>query len=138
MRRIATDYFAALNRHPGVARLLADHIPVGPKAMAMREAWLSAMLRNGFSLELATRAGGLMASYVQGFGIQLAGQRAMSGSDDEELEKTVSGLDSAAYPFLVAVLQSGAGPVPLQEEFAFGLDLILDGLRHAVDPRRER
>ncbi|MCW1957055.1 MAG: TetR/AcrR family transcriptional regulator [Mycobacterium sp.] len=136
IRRTATGYFAALNRHPGVARLLADHTPVGPNAMVLREAWLSAMLRNGLSVEMAARTGGLMASYVQGFGIQLAGERARSGTDDEMLKKTVGELDPADYPSVSAVLRSGVAPTPLEEEFIFGLDLMLDGLAAVLENQR--
>lgn len=133
MRMVAGEYFAALTRHPGVARLLTDHTPTGPNAMRLREAWLDAMLRNGFPLELAVRSGALMASYVQGFAIQLTGRRATVGVDDEVLVAVVGRLDMADFPSLTAAISAGLAPVALEDEFTFGFELILDGLGGALD-----
>lgn len=131
VRTYANGYFAALTRHPGAARMLADHTPVGPHAMALREAWLQTMLNNGFRMDLAVRSGALVASYVQGFAIQLGGSRAMTGVDDEAIGAAVGPADLREYPALAEAIRSGAAPVPLEDEFAFGLELILDGLEAA-------
>lgn len=136
MRMIAGQYFAALTRHPGVARLLTDHTPTGPHAMRLREVWLDAMLHNGFPLELAVRSGALMASYVQGFAIQLTGQRATVGVDDEVLLAAVGRPDMADFPNLSAAISAGLAPVALEDEFTFGFELILDGLEGALDSNR--
>jgi len=141
VRTFATEYFDALNRHPGAARMLADHAPVGPHAMALREIWLQTMLHNGFRMELAVRAGALVASYVQGFAIQLAGRRAAAGTDDEVISAAVGPTDVSEYPALAEAIRSGAAPVPLEDEFSFGLELILDGLdaaRVRPSPGRRR
>ncbi len=127
-RKIATDYFAALSRHHGVALLLADHTPTGPNGAIVRERWLEAMLRNGFPVDLAVRSGALISSYVQGFGIQLGGQRAARGLDDELIPAAAKRLDQAGFPATAQALTAGVLPVPLEDEFVFGLDLILDGL----------
>ena len=127
-RKIATDYFAALTRHRGAALLLADHTPTGPNGAMVRERWLEAMLRNGFPVDLAVRSGALMSSYVQGFGIQLGGQRVVAGLDDELIPAAAKMLDEAGFPATAIALRSGVIPVPLVEEFHFGLDLIIDGL----------
>ncbi len=136
MRVVAGEYFAALTRHPGVARLLTDHTPTGPNAMRLREVWLDAMLHNGFPLELAVRSGALMASYVQGFAIQLTGRRATVGVDDEVLVAVVGRPDMADFPSLSAAISAGLAPVALEDEFTFGLEMILDGLGDALDRDR--
>lgn len=137
MRMVAGEYFSALTRHPGVARLLTDHTPTGPNAMRLREVWLDAMLRNGFPLGLAVRAGALMASYVQGFAIQHTGRRATVGVDDEVLVAVVGRPDMADFPNLTAAISAGLAPVALEDEFTFGFELILDGLGGALDGARQ-
>lgn len=134
-RSIATDYFEALGRHRSVAILLADHTPMGPNAAAVRERWLAVMFANDFPVDLAVRSGALMSSYVQGFAIQLAGQRVAEGLDDTLLPAAYRKLDPAAFPATAAALRAGARPVPLEEEFAFGLDLLLQGLRRLREGR---
>lgn len=126
--RIATQYFAALKRHRNVAPLLADHIPAGLNSAEVREAWLSMLLDKGFSLQLAARSGAAIAHFVEGFGIQLAGQRAITGLDEAQFSGKVRHLDSTKFPITVAAIHAGVIPVPLEDEFGFGLDLILDGL----------
>jgi TetR/AcrR family tetracycline transcriptional repressor len=136
-RRIANDYFAALNRHTGVALLLSDRSPVGPNGAMVRERWLEAMLRNGFPVDVAVRSGALISSYVQGFGIQLGGQRAVAGLDEELLPAAAQMLDQAGFPATAIALRAGVIPVSLEDEFAFGLDLILNGLAGALDASRD-
>lgn len=126
--RIATDYFAALKRHRNVVPLLADHTPAGLNSAAVREGWLSLMLDNGFSLELAARSGASIAHYVEGFAIQLVGQRAIAGLDEAQMAVETRSLDATKFPITVAAIHAGAIPVPLEDEFSFGLDLMLDGL----------
>ena len=134
-RRVATDYFAALTRHPGAALLLADHTPTGQNGAMVRERWLEAMFRSDFPVDIAVRSGALMSSYVQGFGIQLGGQRVAAGLDDELLPAAAKMLDEAGFPATAIALRAGAIPVSLQEEFAFGLELILDGLGALLDKK---
>lgn len=135
-RRIATDYFAALKRHPGVALLLADHSPIGPNGAMVRERWLEATLHHDFPVDVAIRSGALMSSYVQGFGIQLGGQRTVAGLDDELLPAAAEKLDHAGFPATAIALRAGVMPVSLEDEFAFGLDLIMDGLGQALKAAR--
>lgn len=111
-RRIANDYFAALNRHTGVALLLSDRSPVGPNGAMVRERWLEAMLRNGFPVDVAVRSGALISSYVQGFGIQLGGQRAVAGLDEELLPAAAQMLDQAGFPATAIALRADHAGVP--------------------------
>jgi TetR/AcrR family transcriptional regulator, tetracycline repressor protein len=120
---VAHMMFAALSRHPHVAQLLLEHMPIGPNAMAIREACLAMLLDNGFSPELAARCYATLSRYVLGFGIQLAGQTQTPASTDAEAFHHV---DPERFP---AIFKTAAAlPVPLEDEFAFGLELILKGL----------
>lgn len=119
----AQHMFDALGRHGNVASLLIGHVPMGPNALAHREVILSVLLDNGFPPVVAAHAYATLARYVLGFGIQRAG----SVTDrDAELAAAFRGLDSSRYPATVAVADDL--PVPLEEEFAYGLRLIVAGL----------
>ncbi|MBK3572805.1 TetR family transcriptional regulator [Streptomyces sp. MBT65] len=56
LRAMAHAMFRALGRHGNAARLLAEQIPVGPNAMALRERCVAVLLKAGFEAALATHA----------------------------------------------------------------------------------
>lgn len=116
---LAQNMFDALSRHGNVASLLIGYIPMGPNALANRERCLSVLLDNGFAPAVAAHAYATLARYVLGFAIQAAEQ-------DAEVSAAFHGLDPARYPATVAVADDL--PVPLDEEFEFGLRLIVAGL----------
>ncbi len=123
-----TGWFEVMTRHRNVAVLMADQLPEGPNSLAAREKWLTVLLDNGFSLDLAARSATTLGHYVQGFAIQLGGERARSDVDAADYTRISEALDPLAYPALTAAIQAGVLPVPLEEEFSFGLKLILDSL----------
>jgi AcrR family transcriptional regulator len=119
----AQSMFDALGRHGNVASLLIGHIPVGPNALAQRELVLSVLLDNGFAPAVAAHAYATLSHYVLGFAIQ----HSMATDDhDAELSSAFHQLDPTRYPATVAVADDL--PVPLEEEFVFGLRLIVAGL----------
>jgi AcrR family transcriptional regulator len=122
----ANNMFDALYRHKNVAPLLAGDVPVGPNAMAARERMIAFLLANGFSPALAARSYATLSRYVLGFVIQLDN----SDNDDANVARVFHELDPGQFPATVAV--SDHLPVPWQDEFAFGLDLIVDGLTLAL------
>lgn len=132
--RIATSYFQALSRHRGVSSLLAHHTPVGPNAAAVVERWLATLLNDGFPIQLAARSGAMISSYVQGFAIQLAGQRASAGLDEEELPRATKRLDLKDFPATAVAVRARIPPLSIEDEFTFGLGLILSGLERAQFP----
>jgi len=124
-RTLARSMFDVLSRHRGVAQLLLEFLPSGPNAMAQRERSIALLLDNGFPIELAARAYATLARYVLGFAIQLGDQ---NGSRDEDLPQAdiFRSLDKSRFPATFAV--AAALPVPLEEEFSFGLELMIAGL----------
>ena len=122
----AQHMFDALGRHGNVASLLIEYTPMGPNALANRELCLTVLLDNGFSPAVAAHAYATLARYVLGFAIQLSGSAAVNSQQDAELSATFHQLDPSRYPATVAVADDL--PVPLEEEFAFGLQLIVAGL----------
>jgi TetR/AcrR family transcriptional regulator, tetracycline repressor protein len=123
--------FDALERHRNVAALLVEHMPSGPNAMALRELVIAVLLDNGFAPELAARCYATMARFVLGFAVQLT---ATSG-DDDALRRAVGRLDARRFPATVSVADHL--PVALDDEFTFGLNLLIAGLTqvHGGDGR---
>ncbi|BBZ46505.1 putative transcriptional regulator, TetR family protein [Mycobacterium parmense] len=120
----AQHMFGALARHASGASLLIGHVPMGPNALAHRERMLSVLLDNGFPPVVAAHAYATLARYVLGFAIQLAGSP--TAEQDAELVAAFHALDRSRFPATVAVADDL--PVPLEEEFAYGLQLIVAGL----------
>lgn len=114
--------FAVLDRHHNIAPLLAQQSPVGPNAMAQREQLLTVLLANGFPAPLAARSYAIVARYVLGFAIRLP--------SDQFAESQLSGLLRTLNPELFPATHSVADhlPVPMDEQFTLGLELIIDGL----------
>lgn len=130
---IANHMFDALSRHGNVASLLIERPPVGPNALAIREACLAVLLKHGFSPRTAARAYATLARYVLGMAIQLPASPDHSGAtDDADVSSTFQHLDAARFPSTVAV--AAELPVSLNEEFEFGLQLIVAGLGCADPP----
>ncbi|WP_201769705.1 TetR/AcrR family transcriptional regulator [Amycolatopsis orientalis] len=124
-RAIAQSMFDTLGRHRKIAPLLMEQTPTGPNAMVLRERCLAVLLAGGLPPSLAARAYATLARYVLGFAIQLAGS-----GDDAEPERASAHfrhVSPAEFPATLAVVDSL--PVPLEDEFAFGLELIIGGLR---------
>ncbi|OBK45233.1 TetR/AcrR family transcriptional regulator C-terminal domain-containing protein [Mycobacterium sp. 1081908.1] len=120
----AQNMFEALGRHGNVASLLIGYVPMGPNALAQRERILSLLLDNGFPPVVAAHAYATLSRYVLGFAIQRSGSTA--AEQDAELTAAFRALDPSRYPATVAVADDL--PVPLDEEFAYGLRLVVAGL----------
>jgi TetR/AcrR family transcriptional regulator, tetracycline repressor protein len=94
---------------------------------------LASLLANGFPPPFAARFYAMLARYVLGFAIQANGNGESGGIDEAQLSAMLRGFDPSLFPASVAVADSL--PVSLEDEFAFGLDLILKGLK-SFDMRR--
>jgi len=119
--------FDALSRHRGVAPLLIEQVPTGPNAMVHREHFLALLLDNGFSHEAAARAYATIARYVLGFAVQLHGHGTAANPDAAGVSAFYHQLDPALFPATRTVADS-LPTSTLEEEFAFGLRLIVVGL----------
>jgi AcrR family transcriptional regulator len=121
---LAWHMFDTLGRHRNVAYLLIGQVPMGPNALAHRERILSILLDNGFPPVVAAHAYATLARYVLGFAIQISGSP--TAYQHAGLAAAFRELDPSRYPATVAVADDL--PVPLEEEFAYGLQLIVAGL----------
>ncbi|ALV31153.1 TetR/AcrR family transcriptional regulator C-terminal domain-containing protein [Streptomyces sp. CdTB01] len=125
LRRVAHTMFDALAHHRNAARLLAEQIPMGPKAMALREQCVAVLLDSGFPPRVAAYAYATLARYVLGFAVQVDGHGA-GHPDGTRTAAVFEHVDPDLFPATVAV--AGVMPVPIEEEFSFGLDLLFSGL----------
>ncbi|MGW3095139.1 TetR/AcrR family transcriptional regulator C-terminal domain-containing protein [Streptomyces sp. NPDC001102] len=130
LRTVAHTMFDALARHRNAARLLAEQIPMGPKAMALREQCVAVLLDNGFPPRVAAYAYATLARYVLGFAVQVDGHGA-GHPDGTRTAAVFEHVDPDLFPATVAV--AGVMPVPIEEEFSFGLDLLFSGLARLRD-----
>ncbi len=124
---------AALARHPWAAPLMESRLNPGPETLGHHDAVLGCLLAGGLSMTLAGHAYALIDSYVYGFALQEAGLPATGGVEMHELA-TAMAVHLEPYPDLARftvdhVLKPG---YDFKAEFAFGLDLILDGLARAA------
>jgi TetR/AcrR family transcriptional regulator, tetracycline repressor protein len=121
---VAHVMFEVLRRHPNVAALMADRVPVGPHMLALREHALAQMLNSGFPPPLALRAWATLARYVLGFGAQIT-------AADAEPPAEWAAVDISELPATMAVAEHF--PIPLDTEFGFGLELLISGLERQLD-----
>jgi hypothetical protein len=133
-KTLAHAMFDTLRRHPNVPPLLAEDALIGPNALATREGLIAILLDNGFPSALAARSYATLARYILGFAIQLTSP--LADLDDAGLAQVFHDLDPGQFPATVAVADSL--PVPLEDEFAFGLELIIDGLTHELQRHSRR
>ena len=123
---MATAMFNVLCRHRNAAPLLAEHLPIGENALRLRERGVAVLLAAGFGPRDAVRAYATVARHVLGFALQLGRDSSAELEEAKQVSALIHRLDPAHFPATLAVADSM--PVPLEDEFTFGLELILTGL----------
>ena len=135
MRHRAVSARTALSRHRWAIGLMESRTSPGPATLRHHDAVLRCLREAGFSVGMAGHAFSLLDSYIYGFALQEASLPFDTAEQTAEVAQAiVSHLAPDAYPHLVEmavehVLQPG---YDYGDEFAFGLDLILDGLERAT------
>lgn len=134
IRRRCLSAREVLRAHPWATPLMESRTGAGPATLGHHDAVVATFRRAGFSVALTAHAYSLVDSYVYGFALQEAGLPFDTAEEAAEVAQAI--LDrapDAAHPHLAEltaehVLQPG---YDYGEEFAWGLDLILDGLERA-------
>jgi len=143
MRRRAISTREALKRHNWAIGMMESRHP-GPANLANHNAVMGCLREAGFSFEGAVHAYSVQDAYIYGFALQerdLAFETPYSaGEAAQRRAETIGALEN--YPYLVEIAaklpESGYDSAI---EFAWGLDLILDGLerlRQAGAAQHER
>lgn len=120
----------ALERHPGVVPLLLKRPTTSEAALRPIEVLLAALHDGGFAGAALLRAYHVLFGFLTGFVLTdltgaLASRRGRSVS---EVAAAVAGLDPGRFPNLTACARI-AGRAKPGEEFEYGLDAVLAGLR---------
>jgi AcrR family transcriptional regulator len=130
MRRRAISTREALKRHSWAIGMMESRHP-GAANLRNHNAVMGCLRKAGFPFEMAVHAYSVQDAYIYGFALQekdLALETPDSaGEAAQRRAETIGALD--AYPYLVEIAtklpESGYDSAV---EFAWGLDLILDGL----------
>lgn len=137
MRRRADSMRSVLRDHHWAIGLLQSRMNPSPATLRHHNAFIACLRAAGFSVELTAHAFALMDSYVYGFAVSEAALPIHGPETVAETAVTMmqQHFDADAYPALLElttehILKPG---YDFGAEFAFGLDLILDGLERAVD-----
>ncbi|WP_162237729.1 TetR/AcrR family transcriptional regulator [Agreia sp. Leaf244] len=117
----ATVSYRVLRSHNASASLLDNPFPLGPNGMIVRERMLEALLRTGFPPVTAVNAVATISHYVVGFAVQTDAPVTRSA-----IRERLTGEGKNPFPATASVVH--LLPRPLDEEFAFGLGLILKAL----------
>ena len=131
LRELAMAARRVMLRHPWARQVLEERGTSGPTALAHIEAVLSALQAGGFSIEVAHHALHVLDSRVFGFNQALFEETGPADPPPEMQAAMIQAL--AGYPRIAELAQSVShegvlGRCDDDVEFAFGLDLILDGL----------
>ena len=136
MRARAISAWAVFSRHPWASALVDSRESSGPARLRYFDWVIGTLRRTGFTLELAVRAFSLLDSYVYGFGRQQLNMSAGPDVAPEEMaEAFLRAIPADKYPYLREMVVEHAMKAGYDEsaDFAFGLDLILDGLQRLLD-----
>lgn len=136
MRGRAIAARAVVSRHPWAIGLMESRMRPGPATLRHHDAVIGCLREAGFSIAMAAHAFSVLDSYIYGFALQ---QRNLPFRTPEEVGAVADSIlrqfPTDAYPHLTEltvqhVLRPG---YDYGDEFAFGLDLILDGLERVRD-----
>ena len=130
LRQQAMAARAVMLRHPWARRVLEERGTGGPACLAYIESVLATLHDGGFSIELAHHALHVLSSRIFGFTQDLFEE---PGPADPPPDEATMLRALAGYPRVVELAMAAShegvlGACDDDVEFAFGLDLTLDGL----------
>jgi AcrR family transcriptional regulator len=130
LRKQAMAARAVMLQHPWARRVLEERGTGGPACLAYIESVLATLHDGGFSIELAHHALHVLSSRIFGFTQDLFEE---PGPADPPPDEAAMLRVLAGYPHVVELAMAAShegvlGPCDDDVEFAFGLDLTLDGL----------
>jgi AcrR family transcriptional regulator len=137
IRRSALSVHAALERHPWATRLLMIPPRVRQRRVEYMDALLGCLRNAGFSAETTYTAYHVIDAHIYGFSLWLSTYERAQLSD-EQVAQLIREIRLEHYPHVAEHRDQhlSEGPHREVDAFAFGLDLVLDGL--AKLPRGNR
>src|SRR2546426_5480921 len=136
MRKRAISARQALLRHPWEIGLMESRATPGPATLRHHD-WVLRTLRTaGFSIDMAAHAYSILDGYIYGFTLtELTLPFSNSEGAAEVAGNIFQGFRDGEYPYLaeMAVERAMKPGYNYGDEFEYGLDLILDGIKRAQD-----
>ncbi|GAA3173167.1 hypothetical protein GCM10020255_063000 [Rhodococcus baikonurensis] len=120
-----------LGRHPWATPLMESRTTPGPATLRHHDAVIGTLRAAEFPVALAAHAFSIMDAYIYGFVLQEVSLPFETAQETTELANAIMGsFESGQYPHLAELTTEHvlAPGYSYAAEFAFGLDLILDGL----------
>ena len=121
---------ANLERHPALVQIRLRQPMTRPQQFRWTEAVLRALVDSGLPRDEAARAFRSLFTYVFGFvafSPTASGDGARAG-----LRAALSSLPPADYPLLASMVDDAVAAAAGDEQFDFGLELLLDGIEARV------
>ncbi len=131
MRERAHSHRAAMRRHRWAIGLMEGRMQPGPASLRVHDATLGILRGAGFPFRAAVHANSVLDAYVYGFALQERGLPAQADGATAEVmrEQALLVPDMRDFPYLLEAMNEFAGAgYDYDAEFAFGLELILDGI----------
>ncbi|HEY7524745.1 MAG TPA: TetR/AcrR family transcriptional regulator C-terminal domain-containing protein [Candidatus Limnocylindrales bacterium] len=133
LRRTILAARSTMLEHPWAAAVIETRAEPGPATIRYMDTIAAMMLRGGFSPDLAHHSLHVLGSRILGFSQDLYDDKTQPASDTAAIASQLA----AAYPSVAAIAfaashDGGLGGCDDDVEFAFGLDLILDGLERRL------
>jgi AcrR family transcriptional regulator len=129
----ARDVFVS---HPWAVVLVDTRAHPGPAALRYADSVLGSLRRGGFTPNMAARAFWVLDSYIYGSARQQSNVQLQEEADPTSAQATRE-LPPETYPYLVeAALSYASEPGwDTEDEFEFGLEMILEGLERHMAAR---
>ncbi|HVS04857.1 MAG TPA: TetR/AcrR family transcriptional regulator [Candidatus Dormibacteraeota bacterium] len=136
MRKRAISVRQVLLRHPWANGLMESRTTPGPANLRHHNAVLGSLRGAGFSVDMAAHAYSILDSYIYGFTLTESTLPFRKPGDVAEVaENIIEGFRPGEYPLLaeMAVDRAMKPGYIYGDEFEYGLDLILAGIKRAQD-----
>ncbi|HEV2036587.1 MAG TPA: TetR/AcrR family transcriptional regulator [Candidatus Dormibacteraeota bacterium] len=136
MRQRAISARQALLRHPWAIGLMESRVQPGPATLRHHDSVLRNLRTGGFSIEMAAHAYSVLDSYIYGFTLN---ELTLPFDTSEQVAEVAGNilreLQADEYPYLaeMAIEHAMKPGYNYGDEFEFGLNLILDGLKRVQD-----
>jgi hypothetical protein len=139
VKQLLTRYLLVLFDYPEIARMtLTTHLS-GPNYLAILERLLALLQEGGMADHEAAWASDLLLLYATAVAAEHSTRRSSSpaAEEDQVLFEAITTADASRYPHVARLgdaLFSGSG----MERFAWGIDMLLDGVLNSSRARREQ
>jgi Tetracyclin repressor-like, C-terminal domain len=135
VRRTAMSAYDVYLRHRWAPNLILDRSGVTPARLRYMEALLGTLREAGFSAAMTDHAYHVLESHIMGYSLWLT-EMDLGPPEDLAVMATafVETLPAGAYPYIVEHVGEHLKPRAPDDEgdYAFGLDLVLDGLERIL------